>query len=251
MTLDEALKANKGVGPGFHMLRHALAVVILAHHCRVAVFGIQANMYVGKGSLVAVSDVSGPAVGPVLMELLRPGLFALVGMFFALSGFLVTGSSLRTNSVKVFFANRALRILPALTVEVSLSALVLGPLVTVVSLDQYFTNYQFFRYFGNILGFVRFELPGVFVHNPWPNMVNANLWTLPPEFWCYFLMFLTMVTGIVFHIRKINMLVISALLIASILGILNPGLFSIRSDNTHFTVWYIVLMFFFGTIFFV
>lgn len=48
---------------------------------------------------------------------LRPALFSLVGMFFALSGFLVTGSAFRNPKVKVFFANRALRILPALTVD--------------------------------------------------------------------------------------------------------------------------------------
>jgi peptidoglycan/LPS O-acetylase OafA/YrhL len=253
-TLDQALRANRGVGPGFHMLRHALAVVILAHHCRVAVFGVETTAaYAGKGSLVAVSDAAGAGLhlGPILTELLRPGLFALVGMFFALSGFLVTGSSLRNNSVKVFFANRALRILPALSVEVSLSALVLGPLVTILPLSEYFSDFQFFRYFGNIVGHVTFQLPGVFAHNPWPNMVNANLWTLPPEFWCYFLMFAAMVTGVVLQPKRINAMVCLALVLAIILGIADPGRFSIREDNTHFTVGYIVLMFFFGVVFFV
>ena len=251
-TLDQALRVHKGIGPGFHMLRHALAIVILAHHCRVAVFGVETTAaYAGKGSLVAVSDAAGATlqIGPILTELLRPGLFALVGMFFALSGFLVTGSSLRNNNVKVFFANRALRILPALSVEVSLSALVLGPLVTILPLSEYFSDFQFFRYFGNIVGHVTFQLPGVFVNNPWPGMVNANLWTLPPEFWCYFLMFAVMITGIVLQPKRLNAIVIIALVLAVVLDIADHARFSIREDNTHFTVGYIVLMFGFGAVF--
>lgn len=183
-ALDDALVSCGGIGPGFHMVRHLLSFLILAHHCRVAVFGVR---------------VAKLTKGQIIIELLRPGLFALVGMFFALSGFLVVASAIRSRSTKTFFANRALRIVPALSVEVALSALVLGPLVTSLPMEQYFSNPQFWRYFGNIIGEVTFELPGVFLTNPWPALVNANLWTLPPEFGCYLLMLILMVTGALFQ----------------------------------------------------
>ena len=66
----------------------------------------------------------------------------------------------------------------------TLSALVLGPLLTTLPLSKYFTDPQFFRYFGNIVGWITFYLPGVFQQND-PPIVNINLWTLPSEFDCY------------------------------------------------------------------
>ena len=51
-------------------------------------------------------------------------------MFFALSGFLVTGSALRTGRLVPFLGLRVLRLLPALFVEVTLSAIILGGIFT-------------------------------------------------------------------------------------------------------------------------
>lgn len=250
-TLEDALKACRGIGPGFHMLRHLLSVVILAHHCRVAVFGTGTGDTYEKGVAFTGAAVLKLTRGQLLVELLRPGLYALVGMFFALSGFLVVASALRNSSIKVFFANRALRIAPALTVEVTLSALVFGPLFTHVSAAQYFGDPQFFRYFGNIVGHVTFELPGVFLDNPWPRMINANLWTLPAEFWCYFFMLCMMVTGVLLHRKRVTIAILAAAAVAVMLSVYDPLLFSIRQDTTHFTEWYIVMMFFFGVLFYI
>ncbi len=126
-------------------------------------------------------------------------IIALIPMFFGLSGFLVTGSALRTRSVRVFLTYRGLRIFPALVVEVSLCALLLGPWLTSLPLSEYFTAKQFFSYFGNIVGIVRMELPGVFLDNPFPKIVNGSLWTLQPEFYCYLIMALLMVTTLVYR----------------------------------------------------
>ena len=106
-------------------------------------------------------------------------------MFFALSGFLVTASLERTQSLVVFLWFRALRIVPALAVEVTLSALLVGPLVTDRSLVDYFGDPAFGRYFLNIVGLIHYVLPGVFTNNPWPDIVNGSLWTVPYELECY------------------------------------------------------------------
>jgi peptidoglycan/LPS O-acetylase OafA/YrhL len=89
----------------------------------------------------------------------------MVPAFFALSGFLVTGSALRLRATAPFLTFRVLRILPALLVEVTLSALILGALFTTLPLKSYFSDPQFFRYFGNIVGLITFHLPGVFESN--------------------------------------------------------------------------------------
>jgi peptidoglycan/LPS O-acetylase OafA/YrhL len=178
-TAATAMEENRGSGPGFDVLRIGLALCILWFH------SIQ-NSYGGKYS-------------DHIPTYLYPVILALLPMFFCLSGFLVTGSAVRTRSVPVFLTYRGLRIFPALTVEVALSAIVLGPLATTLPLTVYFTDRQFFEYFGNILSIIRYTLPGTFADNPVPNIVNVSLWTLRPEFYCYVVMAGLMLSGIVFN----------------------------------------------------
>jgi peptidoglycan/LPS O-acetylase OafA/YrhL len=125
----------------------------------------------------------------------------IVPAFFALSGFLVAGSMVRLNDVRVFVAFRVLRILPALALEVVLSALLLGPLVTALPLADYATDPGFARYFWNILGVIHYELPGVFLGNPWPGVVNGSLWTVPAELYCYIGLVLLMLGRVARHRR--------------------------------------------------
>jgi peptidoglycan/LPS O-acetylase OafA/YrhL len=146
-----------------------------------------------------------------------------------------------------------LRIGPALSVEVTLCALLLGPLLTQLPLMQYLSEYQFYRYFGNIVGHVTFELPGLFSTNPWPEMVNANLWTLPWELWCYVFTFLLLLTGLISSesrkSRWITAAVAAVLLAVIIAYFIDSDMFNVRQDSTRFAGWYLVLMFLFGMIF--
>jgi peptidoglycan/LPS O-acetylase OafA/YrhL len=191
-TIGDALRAHRGEGPGFAIMRLSLSAFILLNHAR----SLSADFDPAErsASLAADMHVMGGWSGSH-----RPFYVLLVPAFFALSGFLVTGSALRLRVTTTFLAFRALRIFPALSVEVTLSALLLGPIFTQLPLREYFSDPQFFRYFGNILGFVTFFLPGVFeVTNRIP-VVNGNLWTLPPEFDCYFITAALMGTAVIYR----------------------------------------------------
>ena len=94
--------------------------------------------------------------------------------------------------------------MPALFVEITLSALVLGPLLTTWLLRDYVADIRFWEYFGNIVGRIRFELPGVFESNPVAGVVNQNLWTLKPEFYCYILMAIMIAVGILHRLSLIH-----------------------------------------------
>jgi peptidoglycan/LPS O-acetylase OafA/YrhL len=244
MKLSEALQRHKGVGPGFHFLRHALSFVIVAHHCRIAIRGIEGATY-AKGAVLAGGAYRQLTYEQLAIEAMRPGLYALVGMFFALSGFLVTGSALRNPTVSTFFANRALRIVPALSVEVTLSALILGPIVTTAALSRYFSDPLFAHYFLNILGVAQYRLPGVFAANPWPHLVNANMWTLAPEFWCYAITLFLMGTGLIMKRRFLTIAILIAVLVSTLAILYEPAI-QVHSDSTRFARWFIVLMFFLG-----
>lgn len=170
------LDRTRGIGQGFNLLRMALSISVIFVHSFHSAYGMhERSMWLATGPL-------GP---PVLCILI---------LFFGLSGFLVTGSALRTSSLRTFIAFRGLRLLPALMVEVTLSALVLGPLLTTLPLGVYFHQKAFFTYFGNIVGWIHFHLPGVFETNPYPGVVNNSLWTLHPELECYGIMSVLIVT---------------------------------------------------------
>lgn len=180
-TFGSRLAEHDGVGPGFDAVRIALALSVLFTHT----------------SLLRPAAPEA-ALAPVLpfVPLQQWAFdFAPLPLFFALSGFLVAGSAERL-SLGQFMINRGLRILPALSVEIVLSALVLGPLLTVYGLWQYFTDPLFARYFLNIIGNIHYELPGVFLANPNPGIVNGSLWTVPHEITCYALLMLCIVTGL-------------------------------------------------------
>ena len=106
-------------------------------------------------------------------------------MFFSLSGYLVTQSWQRDPRLVAFFIKRALRIFPALTACVIFTACLLGPIFTRISVCEYIWNPHFAEYFENLILLIRYNLPGVFESNIYPNAMNGSLWTLPVEFLCY------------------------------------------------------------------
>jgi peptidoglycan/LPS O-acetylase OafA/YrhL len=250
MTLESVLQRYDGKGPGFHFLRHALAIVILLHHASVLTVGNELAPLATKGDAVATLDrlLTGDLayLRQSVVELLRPFLFSLVGGFFVLSGFLVAGSAIRTRDVRQFLTFRLLRIVPALSSEVMLSAFVLGPIVTSATLGAYFTDPVFFRYFGNIFGFVSYQLPGVFLSNPVVGVVNANLWTLPPEFYCYAIMSALMLSGLIYDSEKFAKALLVTTLIVLLISMTGSFGLATRQDTTRFSTWLITYLFLVG-----
>ena len=173
---DEMRKAGPATA-GFDYLRIGLALAVVAWHS------------------VALSTGSEALVQSLWTGRLHFLLVAILPMFFGLSGFLVAGSLARTR-LHQFVMLRALRLVPALAVEVTLSALILGPVFTLLPLRRYFSSPEFFQYFGNIVGLVRFTLPEVFETNPVTRLVNPQLWTVPFELECYFALVTLSVTGV-------------------------------------------------------
>jgi peptidoglycan/LPS O-acetylase OafA/YrhL len=108
-------------------------------------------------------------------------------IFFSLSGYLITDSWESQPSVSAFLAKRSLRIFPALAVVVALSAFLLGPVMTSMSLAEYFQNEATWRYLRCAALYIGYLLPGVFDHSANPIAVNGSLWSLPAEFFCYLL----------------------------------------------------------------
>ncbi|MEO7374069.1 MAG: acyltransferase [Terrimesophilobacter sp.] len=108
-----------------------------------------------------------------------------VGVFFVISGYLISGSWERRPHLPRYLTNRVLRIIPGLLLVVVVSAFVLGPLVSALAAGDYFADSGTYSYLSNAVLVPNYALPGVFSGNPFPGAVNGSLWTLPAEFACY------------------------------------------------------------------
>ena len=149
---------------GFDCLRLIAAALVVVHHARV--LNGAAPWMIGWGP--------------------DPGALG-VGIFFVISGYLVTASLRRTPGVGVFLAKRVLRIAPGLLVALLLTALVLGPLVSDLPVADYFGDAAPLLYVLKNLSLyaVTYDLPGVFADAPYPDVVNGSLWSLRLEFTAY------------------------------------------------------------------
>jgi peptidoglycan/LPS O-acetylase OafA/YrhL len=196
-TGQDVLDRNDGAFPGFDSFRLILALSVVLVHSSFLSYGVAGSQTVRSAPLACF-------------------MLSLLPLFFSLSGFLVAGSALRLRNTGTFLLFRALRIVPALAVEVAISALILGPLLTSLPLAEYFSKPDFLAYFGNIIGHVRFALPGVFEGLPVDGVVNGNVWTLRPEFQCYAIMALLML-GRVAYSRSLTTLLWSIASVAIVI----------------------------------
>jgi peptidoglycan/LPS O-acetylase OafA/YrhL len=111
-----------------------------------------------------------------------------VTIFFVVSGFLVTRSAMNRSALDYILA-RVLRIVPGLAFAVLLTVLVVGPLLTGLSLTAYFADPSVRSYLCNILVFpIQHQLADVTRNLPYPHGINGSLWTLPIECGFYVLL---------------------------------------------------------------
>ena len=176
-TFQDKMQGAGGATTGFDYLRIGLSVAVLAWHA----IALSARSPEHDAALWSGPFRFLPAV--------------IIPLFFALSGFLVTGSLGRTR-LHQFVTLRFIRLIPALAVEITLSALIIGLIFTTLPASEYFSSREFYAYFLNIVGDIHFYLPGVFVEEPAQGLVNGQLWTIPYELECYLaLVLLAVVTA--------------------------------------------------------
>lgn len=114
-----------------------------------------------------------------------------VNVFFVTSGFLVTKSALSSSSTLQFLKKRLLRIYPALIAMVTITVATCAFWLSSRTIGEFFSAKETWLYVcrNSVLLFNSYNpLPGVFERNPFPNVVNGSLWTLPHEVRLYLLL---------------------------------------------------------------
>ena len=209
MTFSDKLLLANGRPSGFDFMRIVLSIAVVCQHSMNTTMGITRTLEL----------LGTPLRAPVALVL---------AAFFGLSGFLVTGSLLRSESLISFLGLRVLRLGPALAIEVALSALMLGPLLTIFPLPEYFSDPKFSHYFLNVLGDIQYKLPGLFLNNPLPEIVNQQLWTMPYELISYGAIAVLATLGIAFNrIAFIAFLTILQLAVIYYAFAYHPGYYSV------------------------
>jgi len=165
-------QAAIGHDNNLNLLRVFAALLVLASHS-VAVSTGRSELEPGRHQL-------GLSLGDIAVD-----------VFFVVSGFLVTGSLARSNSLRKYAAARGLRILPGLWVALIVTVLVVCIGFSSFPAIQNLLDWRTWRYLVRnavIITGAEFWLPGAFAGNPFPASVNVSLWTLPLEVWMYILL---------------------------------------------------------------
>ncbi|MFK7764541.1 MAG: acyltransferase family protein [Roseobacter sp.] len=159
MTLGDAFQSPRS--QNLNLLRLLLAMsVILSHAWPLAL---------GPGTLEPLELLTGRSLGGWA-----------VGVFFFISGMLITASAART-SPRAFWIARAKRILPGLSLALFVTlALALSSGSTVMAPEAA-------TWFLRAITLISIEhrLPDAFASNPYPEVVNGPLWSLSHEVFAY------------------------------------------------------------------
>ncbi len=162
-----------------------------------------------------------------------------VDIFFVTSGFLIAGSLLRLPGFLKYFRARSLRIFPALIVNNLVIVLLVAPLLTTVSLSEYFSDHKPWRYLWDnstvVLHGMYHFLPGMFTNNPFPDVVNGSLWTLNYEVTAYIALALFWAISVYLFKRsqKVMAFLVIALTIAALVLFYRSKLGQIESSNSY------------------
>jgi peptidoglycan/LPS O-acetylase OafA/YrhL len=164
------------------------------------------------------------------LSLLTGGIITMGGLgvviFFIISGYLITKSWVNRPKISTFLQNRILRIVPGLIALSFFTVLIVGPLSYNGSLIKYLLNFEVWKYIAMplTLGTYGMILPGTFVNNPYPGVINASLWTLLPEFKLYLIVLILGVTGLLAKKKLMILAVIVLSLLYFIGDSFNPAI---------------------------
>jgi peptidoglycan/LPS O-acetylase OafA/YrhL len=181
----------------FDFLRWTLAILVIFSH---------------SFALLNGGDESEPLMRVTRGQLTFGGL--AVNWFFVISGFLITHSWLRTQSVAAFLRKRARRILPGFVVAMMFCALVVAPWSSEKAADA-FSATHLAGWLKGIVTLRGYDYPDCFASNPYPGAINGSVWSIAYECWCYFGVMLLGLAGVLQKRRVIISLCVASVVVST------------------------------------
>ena len=202
-------------GNNLNVIRLLLALMVIFSHSFPVVFGHGGDIQKDPFSIWAHQQETFGTMA--------------VYLFFLISGLLVTASWLRSRSMQDYLLKRVLRIYPGFIVAMGFSATLIWTFcpefraavvhpadwLSLLLRDMLFLSASSISY------------PGIFNGNPFPEVANASLWTIPWEFFCYLMV---LVAGF-FGLFKRRLLILVAVLLGYEFYFLSLSHGTTRSDQ--------------------
>lgn len=159
-----------------------------------------------------------------------------VYVFFFLSGIFIASSFVNSTSVVRFVLMRVFRIWPGLIVCILITVFIVGPIFTVYSLHNYFTDFNSWNYLLKNFLMFRFEprIPSVFPNNHFIKALNGSLWTLPMEINCYMIVLILGVIGVFKRKTTVVIATVSIVLLNHYVTSLDDVLFITKATKFFF-----------------
>jgi len=173
--------AQSGRDNNFNLIRFLAALAVIVSHATL--------LSTGNGKIEPLRQATGYALGD-----------HAVNVFFVLSGFLVAKSLLTRRDLIAYATARMTRVLPGLFVAALVTAFIIGPIATTMSLTEYFSSVRVWAYAPLVSALapdpLNITLPGVFTTTPFPDIVNGPLWTIRYEVMAYVALLLLALVGV-------------------------------------------------------
>ena len=195
---------TQGRDNNFNLIRVVAAFAVLIHH--------SFELTIGISDAGTSQRILGINMGSIAVDI-----------FFITSGFLVTGSLLARQSVIDYLWARFLRIFPALMIMLVLTVFGVGVFFTSLPLSSYLSNSKTYIYLikcTTLITGVAFTLPGVFHGNPYKDIVNSSLWTMPYEIRMYVILLSVFIVLRVIKSSRLRLLQIAFVAGAVVAGVL-------------------------------
>jgi peptidoglycan/LPS O-acetylase OafA/YrhL len=191
----------------FDALRLAMALLVVWSHCFA--LGLPQGETAEPVSIITNGHYNAGNIG--------------VMVFFAISGFLICESFLKTGDTVKFLVKRIRRIYPGYMVATTIGAFIIIPLFSTV---YKITPYEIAKTLGLNLLLRGYAPPSIVFARNYSQALNGSLWSISYEFWCYIGIAVLGVVGLLTRARLIVSAIIVIVLSRAVLDLLDrkPGL---------------------------
>jgi peptidoglycan/LPS O-acetylase OafA/YrhL len=191
----------------FDALRLAMAVLVVWSHCFA--LGLAEGERIEPISIITNGHYNAGNIG--------------VLAFFAISGFLICESYLKSKDARSFFVKRIRRIYPAYMVATTIGAFVVAPLFSTMC---EISTTEIAKTFGLNLLLKGYAPPSTVFARNFSQTLNGSLWSITFEFWCYIGIAALGVVGLLTQRRLVLGVIVLALAGRAVLDLLDkkPGL---------------------------